>query len=376
MKFTLGFLLALLLTLAGCNDSSQAEQSGGAGGTSGAGGTAAAAGAGGSAGGGAAGTSSPGGQGGQGRQAVWGGINLSSAEWGSKLPGVYGTDYTYPTHAEVDRYTGLGMRILRIPFAWERLQPSLGSDLDPTELGRLDDVVSYATGKAAHVIVDVHNYARYNGSIIGAGTVTAANLADFWAKMSAHYAGNALVIFGLMNEPHDIDVQSWLAAANGAIAAIRATGATNLILVPGTNWTGAATWTSSNAAMIGVVDSGNNYAYEVHQYLDSDSSGSHTTCVSATVGTDRITPFMTWLQSNAQRGFLGEFGAGASADTESQDQTCATAVDSMLSLIQSRPDLWLGWTYWAGGPWWRNGSSFTITDSATPWQLTLLETHL
>jgi endoglucanase len=268
------------------------------------------------------------------------------------------------------------MKILRIPFAWERLQPSLGGDLDATELGRLDDVVSYATGKGTRVIVDVHNYARYNGALIGAGTVTAADLADFWGKMSAHYASNALVIIGLMNEPHDIDVNSWLAAANGAIAAIRAAGATNLILVPGTNWTGASSWPTSNAAMLGVVDSGNNYAYEVHQYLDSDSSGSHTTCVSATIGTERVMPFMTWLESNGRRGFLGEFGGGAAADTESQDQTCATALDAMLSLIQSRPDLWLGWSYWAGGPWWQSGFSFTITDSATPWQLTLLESHL
>jgi endoglucanase len=268
------------------------------------------------------------------------------------------------------------MKIFRIPFQWERMQRSLGGSLDATELARLDDFVSYATGKGARVIVDPHNYARYNGAIIGAGTVTAANLADFWGKLAAHYASNALVIFGLMNEPHDIDVNTWLAAANMAIAAIRAAGATNLILVPGTNWTGAATWPTSNAAMIGVVDSGNNYAYEVHQYLDSDSSGSHTTCVSTTIGTERIMPFATWLQSNGRRGFLGEFGGGAVADTMAQDQTCATAIDGMLSLIASRTDLWLGWTYWAGGPWWMNGTSYAITDTATPWQLTLLESHL
>jgi len=48
----------------------------------------------------------------------------------------------------------------------------------------------------------------------------------------------------------------------------------------------------------------------------------------------------------------------------------------MLSLVESRPDLWLGWSYWAGGPWWKNGTSFAIADSATPWQLTLLASHL
>ncbi len=50
--------------------------------------------------------------------------------------------------------------------------------------------------------------------------------------------GNPKVIFGLMNEPHDLPTENWLTAANVAIAAIRATGATNLITVPGNAFTG------------------------------------------------------------------------------------------------------------------------------------------
>ena len=45
-----------------------------------------------------------------------------------------------------------------------------------------------------------------------------------------------------MNEPHDVPATQWLASANAAIAAIRETGATNLVLVPGTIWTGAHSW--------------------------------------------------------------------------------------------------------------------------------------
>ncbi len=349
----------------GSSASGGASGTGGSAGTGGMTGVGGASASGGSTGSGDAGTAS-----------LWKGINLSSAEWGTALPGTYGKDYTYPTPAEIDRYTGLGMTLFRIPFRWERLQQSLNGDLDATELGRLDAIVSYTTSKSARAVIDPHNYARYDNVLIGSGAVTSANLADLWGKLAVHYANNPLVIFGLMNEPHDITVTAWLDAANASVAAIRAAGATNLILVPGTNWTGAASWTSSNDLMIGIADSANNYVYEVHQYLDSDSSGSHTTCVSATIGTERIMTFMTWLAANKKKGFLGEFGAGATADTQAQDQTCATALDSMLSLIQSRPDLWLGWTYWAGGPWWKTGTSFAIADTATPWQLTLLESRL
>jgi hypothetical protein len=48
----------------------------------------------------------------------------------------------------------------------------------------------------------------------------------------------------------------------------------------------------------------------------------------------------------------------------------------MLSLVESNPSLWQGWTYWAGGPWWHAPVTFAIIDGATPWQLTLLESHL
>ena len=43
------------------------------------------------------------------------GVNLAGAEFGSRLPGTYGTDYTYPTHAEVDYFASKGMGIIRLP---------------------------------------------------------------------------------------------------------------------------------------------------------------------------------------------------------------------------------------------------------------------
>ena len=49
------------------------------------------------------------------------GVNLAGAEFGEgSLPGTYGQHYTYPTHAEVDYFTGIGMNVFRVPFRWER----------------------------------------------------------------------------------------------------------------------------------------------------------------------------------------------------------------------------------------------------------------
>ena len=56
------------------------------------------------------------------------GVNLSGAEFG-KLPrqatsAPTARDYTYPTDAEVDYFLSEGMNTFRVPFRWERLQPT------------------------------------------------------------------------------------------------------------------------------------------------------------------------------------------------------------------------------------------------------------
>src|SRR3569623_901899 len=105
-----------------------------------------------------------------------------------------------------------------------------------------------------------------------------------------------------MNEPQLPTAASWLTAANGAIAAIRAAGATQQILVSGTYWDGGQSWTTTdNASVIGaagaVVDPLINYAFEEHQYLD-DTSGQNDWVVSPTIGVDRLQAVTTWARAN------------------------------------------------------------------------------
>lgn len=304
------------------------------------------------------------------------GVNLSGAEFGYNVPGTYGIDYIYPTHAEVDYFVGKGMNIIRLPFLWERLQGSQFSNFDSLELARLDDFVNYATSKGAMVILDPHNFARYYGTVIGDPSVPASAFADLWSRLASRYKNNSRVIFGLVNEPNTMSTEQWLADANAAISAIRSAGATNIIFVPGNAWSGAFTWydnwygTPNSTVMLGIVDSGNNYAVEVHQYLDSDGSGTSSTCISSTIGSQRLQAFTGWLRQNGKRGFLGEF-AGA------RNATCYAALDDMLTYIDNNSDVWLGWTYWSAGPWW-DEYMFTLEpkNGQDRPQMPILLTHL
>jgi endoglucanase len=304
------------------------------------------------------------------------GVNLAGADFGEdELPGVYDQSYTYPTPDEVDYFVGKGMNVFRVPFRWERLQPELGGDFDPDEQARLQAIVEYATAQGASVLVDPHNYARYAGALIGEGP-SVQEFAGFWARLAQLFSENPRVLFGLMNEPHDVAAEDWLAAANAAVAAIRDAGATNLILVPGTNWTGAESWSDDwgfgrNAeVMQGLVDPADHFLFEVHQYLDADSSGSGSECVSEAIGEQRLTEFTGWLRSHSYRGFLGEFGAPATP-------TCLAALDNTLSHVDANADVWAGWTYWAAGPWW-DDYSFSVEPAGgvdKP-QMSVLSAHL
>lgn len=294
----------------------------------------------------------------------WRGVSLAGAEFGEgNLPGTYNSDYVYPSASSVDYFKGKGMNSVRLPFRWERLQPSLNQAFDTNELSRLTSFVQQVTAKGVTVMIDPHNYARYRGNLIGSYAVPNSAYADFWSRLASQFKGNNLVVFALMNEPHDMPTEQWLSGANAALAAIRATGATNIVTVPGNAWTGAHSWlksdygTPNGTVMKGIVDPGKNMVFEVHQYLDADSSGTSSICVSPTIGAERLTAFTGWLRSNGYRAFLGEVGAAA-------NDTCNQAVTGVLNYLQANTDVWAGWTWWAAGPWWGD-YMFSIEPSGT-----------
>lgn len=50
-------------------------------------------------------------------------------------------------------------------------------------------------------IIDIHNYARWDGAIIGQGGPSNADFASLWSQLATHYKDKRRVVFGIMNEP-------------------------------------------------------------------------------------------------------------------------------------------------------------------------------
>jgi Cellulase (glycosyl hydrolase family 5) len=191
-----------------------------------------------------------------------------------------------------------------------------------------------ATG--AYCVIDVHNFARWNGGIIGQSPTGPTNeqFADLWTQIATKYAGNAFVIFGLMNEPHDLDVPTWAATVQTVVDAIRkAETVSHIILLPGTNFTSAGTFISSGwgKIMSGIVNPDNgttDLIFDLHKYLDVDNSGDNVACVTDNIA-DTFSPVADWLRTNQRQALVSETGAGAS-DSVSKQLSLSTSLADLL----------------------------------------------
>lgn len=276
------------------------------------------------------------------------GVNLPSGSFGSDGD-VLGRDYIYPTRADIDAWAAQGFKLIRLGFLGRRLlKPDGSGGFNTTaDLDILVDLVDYASTKDMSVILDMHDYGKTaSGKLIGRDEGAVAEFAAAWRKLAEAMKHRANVIFGLMNEPHEQSAAEWLDGANAAIAAIRDVGAYQLVLVPGSYWGGAHDWTKTDNAtvMLQVDDPARNVAYEVHQYLDYNSSGTHRTVVSG-AGSERLAAFTAWARAHGVRGFLGEFGWADNRQAQREGR-------ALLCYMARNRDVWLGWTYWAAGPWW------------------------
>ncbi|KAE8365238.1 glycoside hydrolase superfamily [Aspergillus caelatus] len=274
---------------------------------------------------------------------TWVGVSESGAEFGSSIPGTLGTDYTWPDTSKIQTLRNDGMNVFRIPFLMERLAPNeITGSLDATYLKDLKSTVQAITDSGAYAVLDPHNYGRYSGSIIS----STSDFKTFWKTVAGEFASNEKVIFDTNNEYHDMEQSLVLSLNQAAIDGIRAAGATTqYIFVEGNSYSGAWKWADTNDNLSQLTDPQDKIVYEMHQYLDSDGSGTSETCASSTIGKERLQTATQWLKTNNKKGFLGEFAGGV-------NEQCEQAVEGLLSYMSDNSDVWMGAEWWSAGPWW------------------------
>lgn len=244
------------------------------------------------------------------------------------------------THEKTLR--GQGYNTFRVQFKMERMTPgSLTSAFNSAYLQNLTQVVNHITQGGGWAVLDPHNYGRFNDNII----TDTAGFQTWWKNFAAQFKDNSKVIFDTNNEYNTMDQTLVLNLNQAAINGIRAAGATQYIFVEGNQWSGAWSWVTVNDNMKALTDPQNKIVYEMHQYLDSDSSGTSEACVSTTIGVERVTAATNWLRQNGKIGILGEFAGGANTQ-------CQTALKGLLDHLKANSDVWTGALWWSAGPWW------------------------
>ena len=129
---------------------------------------------------------------------------------------------------------------MRLPYRWERLQPSLFGNLNQTELARITSVVNAAAERHIQIILSPHNFGRYihdgTDTLIGTSGVPISAFVDFSNKVARAFAGNGAIYgLNLMNEPHD-SRNLWKQTAQAGLDAIRRADGSRLVLAPGDQW--------------------------------------------------------------------------------------------------------------------------------------------
>ncbi|MGV3546806.1 MAG: cellulase family glycosylhydrolase [Pedobacter sp.] len=280
------------------------------------------------------------------------GVNLAGAEFGD----IPGNDYSYPTIAELDYFKSKGLKLFRLPFKWERIQPALNGNLDVAELAKMTTFVDAARARGLWVILDMHNYGRRkmggNTIIIGSPTLSVAHVADVWEKLALVFRDYENIYgYGIMNEPHGmLTATPWFNIAQGIITKIRTVDAGTAIMVGGDDWSSASKWPTASDNLKDLIDASNNLIYEAHIYFDKNAGGLYTQSydleeATHNIGVVRVAPFVKWLNTNNLRGFVGEYGV------PNNDSRWLVTLDNMLNYLKENG---INGTYWAAGPRWND----------------------
>lgn len=158
-----------------------------------------------------------------------------------------------------DQMAASGATVMRLPVhpeRWER---------DPDYLWRyLDPAVAWNGENGLYTIIDLH----FIGDI---GTDRGAQMPDidtpssdfavaFWEQVAAYFKDTPHVIFEIFNEPAEISAKDWQMHAQMLVDVIRGTGAQQLIVIGGVDYSRDLSWVLKMP-----IDDGN-VAYAAHIY--------------------------------------------------------------------------------------------------------------
>lgn len=350
------------------------------------------------------------------------GINLSGLEFGkviepSVVPNlsVQDKDSRYSDLNDTELFIQSGMNTIRVPVSWGYLQPD-GAGKGTINMGYyanyIQPLLQTLTKAKVHTLIDLHAYMRYSkfgeqysGCYGNApcpdGTLILDEQAyqSVWGQLVQLIQDDPAIdkdyiVIDLMNEPVGVPDDKVFTIQASLIKMLRAQRFNGTILVEGNHWTGLHSWTTEewigaygkrytnadlfsreNFAKAGITDL-SKIMINVHQYLDSDYSGTHDTCLQdiATTGQNgfNLDAFTDYLKKNQLKAIVTEIGAGSNA------ASCGPPLNDFMNYMKEHSANgknygFAGWTIWSTGHGWGNYNLRVTPDS---YQLNVLHRYL
>ena len=208
-----------------------------------------------------------------------------------------------------------GIDIIRLPFRWGTLQPTLGGPFDPAFEASLIREVRRIDAAGMQTVLDLHNSYRHPTSEGPASIVdgiSQAHLDDVWLKLSRLFEDDpSIYAYDLMNEPYDLPSRAIETASQGIVTALREAGDDTLLWIEGNEYSAVEDWTS-NHRKPWIEDPADNHMYSAHSYIGGqDSNPIYPGNIDgdprrATLANLKV--FTDWLDRHGQRGSIGELG--------------------------------------------------------------------
>lgn len=300
------------------------------------------------------------------------GVNRASGEFAC-VQGKGMWDSGPVDQASVDAMLAWHIRAVRIPLNEDCWLGLSGSPSGATYQQAVQDYVNLLVDNGINPILDLHwTHGQYTGNISACSDVNATcqkpmpsmeYTPTFWTQVATAFKGNDAVVFDLFNEPYPDAADNWanptaewtclrdggtcagftyeVAGMQDLVDAVRATGATNVIMSAGLRWTNDLTqWLAYKPA-----DPTGNLMASWHSY-------NFNACVTTSCWDSEIGSVAAEVPVHA-----GEIG---------QDTCAHDYIDQVMTWLDEND---LGYSAWTWNPWGCGGGNVLIEDySGTPTQ--------
>ncbi len=310
---------------------------------------------------------------------------------------------------------------MRVPVSWSFLQLA-GAGKGPINRAYYDNylrpLLQSLTNAEVNTIIDLHAYMRYSkfgeeysgcpptgGCPKGPeGTlITDENVyKKIWGPLvkliqEDPKINQKFIMLDLMNEPVGVPDDKVFTIQTALIKMLREQKFDGNILVEGNNWSGLHSWSSahwqgsdnqnySNATLFtrenfnkqGISDLSKIFI-NVHQYLDSNYSGTGNECLQnlETTGVDgfNLQDFVDYLSTNKLQAMVTEFGSGQSK------ASCETPLRGFMKYLQENSSKgkdygFAGWTIWSTGHGWGETYPLKVMPSSNSYQMDVMKEFL